>query len=262
MMVIDGYRIDAEVTGEPTYENEATSFPMESGASTTDHMISKPIMFACEGIVSDTPMPDVQDERTIQGTWTSGGEVDEAITRDANARMIKIWQDRLPVIIKCGLGVFENMLLLTYAPKREGGSLRFTATFQSALFTQNERTTVIDPRSSLKDKIRLIPTNLKDARGRAIFERNVDGVNGKIYVYSDGTPVPQDKLVKATNDAGAVRVNYVNGKAVPVNPQDYQPYGAKEAPYWPQDDEVQKINNSDFRSVGGLSPTTPFQLPD
>lgn len=273
MMVIDGYRIDAEVTGEPTYENEVTDFPMESGASTTDHVIRKPVMFSCEGIVSDTPLPgEVRDERIAQGTLVevdptlvafSEDRPSDAVSRDAHARLVKVWSDKLPVIIKCSMGVFENMLLLTYVPKKEGGAIRFTATFKLATFITNERTLVALPRASKKDRLRLIPTNLKDERGRAIFSTGIGPhAKGPQYVYEDGTAVKQDKLDKARSDAGAVKVKYVNGKAQPINPEDYQPYAPPEQTWWPEGDGVQKVNEADFRSQGPLAPRTPFKLPE
>lgn len=273
MMVIDGYRIDAEITGEPTYENEATDFPIESGGSTTDHVIRKPVMFSCEGVVTDTPIGDIRDERVIQGTLTDvdpavvaleGEEVSDAITRDAHARLVAIWSSKLPVIVKCSMGVFENMLLLTYVPKRVGGSIEFSATFKLATFVTNERAVVAIPRASKKDKIRLIPTNLKDERGRAIFSTGIGpNAKGPPYVFADGTAVPQNTLDKARGDAGAVKVKYVDGKAVPVNDSDYQPYTSKEPPFWPDQDKVRKVNAADFKSVGGpTSNPSSFSLPD
>lgn len=138
MLTIDGYTIDAEITGEPTYESEMTGFPMERGANMNDHVRNLPIGFNAEGIISDSPLGAVRTIREASGTGTTG----RAITDAGNAYMIGLWRRKTPITVTCSLGTFDNMVLLSYVPRREGGSIRFQARFMHANFVTNERTTV------------------------------------------------------------------------------------------------------------------------
>lgn len=138
MLTIDGYVIDAEITGEPTYESEMTTFPMERTGNLNDHVRNLPIGFQCEGIISDSPLGNVRTLREQNGGSTEG----HAITEAGNTYMINLWLRKAPVTVSCALGTFDNMVLTSYAPKRQGGSIRFSAKFMVAHFVDNERTTI------------------------------------------------------------------------------------------------------------------------
>ena len=138
MLTIDGMVVDAEITGEPTYESEMTTFPMERGANMNDHVRNLPIGFSCEGVVSDTPLGEVRVIREQTGADLSG----RAITEAGHSFMVDLWSRKAPVTVTCALGTFDNMVLLSYVPQRKGGSIRFQARFMVARFVDNERTFV------------------------------------------------------------------------------------------------------------------------
>lgn len=242
MMTIDGYTVDAEIAGEPTYENEATEYPVEEGIDLVDHVRQRPVTFACEGIVSDTPIGDMREAREALGVL--GGE---GPSRDAHARFVELYERREPVTVTCALGTFDGMVLTTYAPKRVGGSLQFSATFKYIRIITNQRTTVrvAVPRARAKDTVRATPTTYVDARGRVIETVKVPlGSNRGTSMYryaDDGMPVPEAEINKVVRDTGAVRVKYVNGVAVPFDEPAQQPAGVPERRWWVADDVAPSV---------------------
>jgi hypothetical protein len=256
MLVIDGYVIDVEVSATPTFENEATSYAVENGVKFTDHVKTNPTGLDVEGIVSDTPVNDfVATQREIDGvlidpdTGQLGGE---GPTRDAYTRLLEIHGRKEPVTVTCALGTFESMVMLTFSPKREGGSIRFSATFQFLRIIENERTIVhvAVPRAAGKDTIKKAATfltsdrnNLQMIRREVVQSGELKGTS--VYYYEEGHPkagqrVPDSVITKTAHSADAVAIKYVNGQAVPVDAKDYQPYvPRKERPFWPDEDHVQ-----------------------
>lgn len=261
MMVIDGYVVDAELQGEPKFENVATTFPVEDGVEFTDHVRTTAHTLDCEGVVSDTPINTyVALQREIDGET---GE--EGPSRSAYTRLLEIHGRKEPVTVTCALGTFDNMLMLTFVPKREGGSIRFTASFQFMRIVENERTLVrvAVPRAANKDAVKKPSTFLESDRNNDQGIRRsivpVGALKGtSLYFYETGDKagqrVPDEVINKTIKDTGAVRVKYVNGQAVPYDPADYQPYvpsdrqRAKERPWWPDDDHVKApgapVNNN------------------
>lgn len=255
MLKIADYVIDVELSATPTFENEATSYPTEAGVDFTDHVRSLPTGLNVEGIVSDTPVDSfVVTQREIDGE--TGGETP---SRSAYTRLLEIHQRKEPVTVTCSLGTFDDMVMLTFEPKRVGGSIQFTASFRFLNIIENERTMVrvAVPRAANKDKIKKPATFLESDRNN---EQHINRVivpagthkGTSMYVYDETHPDPskrgklvEDEVINKTiKDTGAVRVKYVNGQAVPYDDKDYQPYVTKsryqkERPWWPDDDNVQ-----------------------
>jgi hypothetical protein len=61
---IDGYLIDACISEEPSLESEITEYPVESGATITDHVRNLPQTLDLEFKVSDTPIGQAASART------------------------------------------------------------------------------------------------------------------------------------------------------------------------------------------------------
>lgn len=148
MLTIDGYGVDAEITGEPTYESEMTTFPMERDANMTDHVRNLPVGFSCEGIISESPIGRMVIERA--------NATGKGITQAGNQYLIDVWRRKTPVTVTCALGTFDSMVLVSYSPKKRGGSIQFTARFMLATFVDNERTfvKVLVPRAQNTTKVK------------------------------------------------------------------------------------------------------------
>lgn len=132
MLLIDGFEVDAEISGEHLLENEVTDHPVETGGDVTDHSRPKPITYTVEGVVSDTPLGNMVDTR-------SGVTLPSA---DALARLTGIRDAREPVQIGTSLRTYDNMLMQSLSFTKDastGRALRFRATFKQVIIATNER---------------------------------------------------------------------------------------------------------------------------
>jgi len=146
MVIIDGYRLDAAPSEDHAFESEVTSHPVEDGADITDHVRARPVTVSISGVVSDSPIGAVADQRVL-------GDVPSA---DAFTLLLEIRDAREPVTIQTNLRTFDNMVLTSLQVPQDastGQSLRFRATFVQVELVRNERTVVevSVPRVAKKD---------------------------------------------------------------------------------------------------------------
>ena len=243
-ILIGDFQIDASITESHEFDSDVTDFPVETGSSITDNVRPKPIVVTIDGIVSDTPLGTISGVRT--GT-------DALPSADALAALLAIRDARQPISITTSLKSFPSMVLTTLAVPRDattGAALRFSATFTEVLLVTNNRTTVrvatpsSDQQVNLGSRVGLGVSNLHTG-GRSIFKTGTEGPDHMpVYVYNSGPRTGQRvsdaDLTKATQDAGAVRINPRTGQ--PLNPSDYQPTGtgvasvqnSSRAPWWGQ----------------------------
>lgn len=133
MCEIDGYPIDAVVTESHDYENEVTSFPVESGVDISDHVRRKPVKVTMEGLVSDSPIGAVARHTTRQTGLPSD---------TSKAKLEKIRDSGDTVTIITSLGVFKNMLMSSLSFPRDGDSghqNKFKAEFIQLQIVTNNR---------------------------------------------------------------------------------------------------------------------------
>lgn len=147
MLKIDGYPVDVEVSGDFAFVNEVTEYPVESGSDVVDHVRTKPMEITIEGVVSDTPIGEIANER----------EAGVVHSRTAYIRLKEIHARREPVTLDTSRGRFVNMVLArlsTPTSAATGDSLQFTGTFKEVRLITNERTTirVRVPRARKKEK--------------------------------------------------------------------------------------------------------------
>lgn len=137
MIRIDGFAIDVSTSEDHVYDSEVTRFPVEEGPDYTDNVRAKPIEVTLEGIVSDSPIGPVADER--------GGSVPTVVFR---MRMEEIRQAREPITVETSKGVFRNMVLEQFSiPGEAIEGLRFKARFVQLQIATTQRTTVTIPRA-------------------------------------------------------------------------------------------------------------------
>ncbi len=145
---IDGFELDVAVSEEHGFESDVTSYPIEDGSNTTDHVHNSPLTVTIEGVVSDTPIGAIRDTRA--GTTLPSD--------DALAHLKRIREAREPVTIETSLGVYDNMVMTALTVPRDartGHALRFTAAFTQVTIVENERTTVVTrkPNGRAKQKL-------------------------------------------------------------------------------------------------------------
>jgi hypothetical protein len=141
-LLIDGFIIDAAITEEHTLNAEVTSNPVEEGSDVTDHVRLDPDMISIEGVVSDSPMPEIALARG--DTDVNGAFVDRP-SDAAFAHLIEMREKREPVTVVSLKRTYENMIctqLSIPVNAKTGEALRFRATFQQIQIVTNERRTI------------------------------------------------------------------------------------------------------------------------
>lgn len=142
-LLIDGYEIDIAEAEEHAFENEVTEHPVESGVDITDHVRARAIELTVEGVVSDTPIGALAQRRS--NLVLVGGEAFAKPSEEAFARLLEIYEKRVPVVVETSRKVYKDMILERFSAPTNAGTgdaLRFSATFRQVRFIVNERTTV------------------------------------------------------------------------------------------------------------------------
>jgi hypothetical protein len=157
MITIDGYRIDAVVSLDPSSTSEVTNHPVDEGTDVTDHIITRPDTVAITGVVSATPLTGAKRNANEVPVGDAYG-----ILRDIQKtkRLVEIRSDSFPT--------FTDMALVSLSTAKTGpkDSLDFRATFQSinlvAVASEARETLVEIPRARKKQRRGAKPTKELD----------------------------------------------------------------------------------------------------
>lgn len=148
---IDSITLDASVNEGHSGEVEVTEHQVETGAAISDHARPKAETLSITGIVSNSPIGEVQSRRVAE----SGG-VDPATGEPRNAqvgyaeeayRALRAIKDegRLVTIVT-SLRTYDNMIMTALSVPRDrgvGDALNFTASFKQIRLVTSKRTTVV-----------------------------------------------------------------------------------------------------------------------
>lgn len=141
MTSIGGYVVDVELSVSPIVSNEITEHPVESGADIADNVRVLPLRLTLEAVVTNTPLAAMRQIR--EALVTVDGETFMSPTDEADAFLRALSKKREPVTVSCSRGVFDRMVLESYAPQSSTyDELRFTATFKQINLVTNDRTTI------------------------------------------------------------------------------------------------------------------------
>lgn len=167
-VMINNFVIDVSVREDHSFESEVTDYPVESGGSFSDNIRRQPISVTMEGIVSNTPIGDVE---AIRGINTE--DLPEVSAAKAYAVLRGVWESGEPVTIRTSLGTFENMALQSLSVPRDGDTgdaLRFTAVFQQIVTVTNKRVRMarkdLGPRASERKVARTAVWNVGFTPGK------------------------------------------------------------------------------------------------
>ena len=120
--VVDGY-----LAAEHERSVSTTTYPVESGASLTDHAVRQPDKLKLEGWVSDLmPSSEADRSRPLSGRGLA-----------AWSELDRLMNAREPVAVATSLGCYQNMLIVkATAPvdRTTGRALRFTLELEEVLF--------------------------------------------------------------------------------------------------------------------------------
>lgn len=131
-IVIDGYTVDVAVSEDIRLVSDITEYPVETGSSITDHVRNLPIEVTIEGIVSDTPIGPLANERSFV----------DLPSEEFLARLELIHVFREPIVVETTRRVYESMVLRDLSiptDARTGNSLSFRATFVQIDLVTNDR---------------------------------------------------------------------------------------------------------------------------
>lgn len=144
MITIDGYPLDLVESESHSLTAEVTEHPVESGSDVSDNVRNKPReLTLTNAIVSDTPIGVVAKDPSRSPT--SGQPLP---SKDAFARLEKIYEAREPVTIVTNLKKYDNMVMdqLTIPVDRKSAkALNFIAHFKQIRIVLNRRVTVAVP---------------------------------------------------------------------------------------------------------------------
>lgn len=138
MIVVDGYPIDAALEERLSYEAEISMNPVEKGADVTDHVTARLPVLDFDGVVSDTPIGAIANDRTRTGAA-------KLHSREAYLKFEAVFLAKQTVVVECSFGKFENMILQSLTPVKNAQTkkaFKFTAKFQQIKIVENKRTTV------------------------------------------------------------------------------------------------------------------------
>lgn len=175
MVKIDGYAIDVVVTFERSREATVTQWPIESGATITDHVQINPAQVTMEGVITDAPMSAMSDERTDGIPPTS----------EAFERLNAIMTARLPVSIETPRGNYKDMILKSLGEPynaQTGEAVRFRASFVEVMIVNTERSSVKITLPKGKPKKKVGSRSTKPVDG----DDDADSVSNRLKDYAAG----------------------------------------------------------------------------
>lgn len=132
-IAINNFLIDCSISESHSFDSEVTDYPVESGSSIADNIRPLPIQVDIEGLVSNTPIGLMRDERSSADTRPA---------EDAYELFQSIRKAREPVTIQTSLRTFDSMVLqsLTIPKGDHMDHLRFQAKFKQIITVENKRT--------------------------------------------------------------------------------------------------------------------------
>lgn len=138
MIIVDGYQIDMSVKEDHEFPSEVTKLPIESGSDVSDHNREKNDELNIEGIVSDSPIGDIESVRNLDGASAKPSE-------EARAKFLLLRSTKKAVTVVTSSGVYESMALVNFKSsisKEAFGGLHFTLKFEKQRLVVVERVAV------------------------------------------------------------------------------------------------------------------------
>lgn len=135
--VISEIPLDARVGSTYRFSSTITQFPVESGATITDHVHRQPDEISLEGLVSDTPVNQVPTFLALRGDREQAPA--GTAKQTAFDALFKVWSDRIPLTVVTEYLIFDDMIIESFeipkSPDR-GEAIWFTATLRKIATVQ------------------------------------------------------------------------------------------------------------------------------
>lgn len=132
---IDGYVIDCIVEESVSYQAEVSEYPVESGATITDHVQNAAPTVTFSAVVSDTPIGEAASARTANAVPSS----------EARAFLLALRDERRPFTFVGTTGTYDLMVFASLEFPRDGetgAALRIEAELRQLTLAEVKRTVV------------------------------------------------------------------------------------------------------------------------
>lgn len=149
--IIDSLVLDASIKEEHVSEVEVTDHAVEQGSAITDHARPKPRELTIEGVVSNTPLSNLQVSRatTFEGvafTSNTSANAVRGMPGNAETAYTTLLGLRGKIVdVVTALETYTNMLMLSLKVPRDkdtGDVLKFEAKFKQVTIVKNAVTVV------------------------------------------------------------------------------------------------------------------------
>lgn len=157
--------LDASLNEVHTMPSKVTQFPIETGATITDHVTNEPVKVSITGFVSNNPiLPSDQRAQIDLGNLPPPLRRAQAALFDLK----RIRGKRLPVSIVTGLDNYSDMVMSTLTINRNssvGDALEFTAEFVQVQFVSSASIPASFLNSSVKHNAKSVDAGKRTPKG-------------------------------------------------------------------------------------------------
>jgi hypothetical protein len=202
--VVTEIPLDARVSSTYRFSSEITEFPVESGATITDHVHLRPDEITLEGVVSDTPVNELPTYLGLRGDGE--GQTSGPRTQSAFDALFVCWRDRLPLTVVTRYMIFDDMLIESFeVPRRpdDGEALWFSCNLKK-IVTVETLTAALPPEVVARLKRRRAKSSAKRKANIKLAkyssQKSAEAKQGKVSTAYAGT--------KATTSAQAAGANH------------------------------------------------------
>jgi hypothetical protein len=159
--IIDSLVLDASVKEEHISEVDVTDHPVEQGAAVSDHARPKPEELTIEGVVSNTPLSNLQTSRatTFEGVSFTSNAASQSVrgmpgnAESAYAQLRALRDKPILITVVTALRTYDNLIMTSLKVPRDkdtGDVLKFEAKFKQVRIVTNAVTVVATKKSKAK----------------------------------------------------------------------------------------------------------------
>jgi len=209
MDVITEIPLDVRRSSTSKFTAQVTESPIEDGSTINDHIIIKPDVVTCEGLVSDTPVTRIAGVGSPEQVETKGNiqpGLGERRSQGAYDLMEDIFRKKKIVTIIDEFTLFDDMVLEGWEvprSKERGQGLDFTATFKK-LVTVETLTATLPPDVVSAVKRRRKKTKIR----RDLKKKLVKYISQQEKLFKLGKVTKAEAEANTTAYAKSIGTNY------------------------------------------------------
>lgn len=147
---VDAIELDVLVSATHVGTNEVTEHPVESGGVIGDHIRAKPDTLTIEGVISNSPIGELQSRRAAAAGFPDGA-VRVGYAQDAYQRLLALKAAATLIAVVTPLRAYDDMAIesISVPETVQGGdALRFTMTLKHVAVVETQTTTVVARREA------------------------------------------------------------------------------------------------------------------